>query len=85
MLSDNLTLGASLVTQMVRICLQCGRPQLDGGGHGNAPQYSCLENHMDRGACRATVLEVAKSLTPPGKFHIHFQSDIRTLVKAKVK
>ena len=24
---------------------------LDGGGHGNPPQYPCLENHMDRGAC----------------------------------
>ena len=22
-----------------------------GGGHGNALQYSCLENHMDRGTC----------------------------------
>ena len=21
-----------------------------GGGHGNPFQYSCLENHMDRGA-----------------------------------
>ena len=21
-----------------------------GGGHGNPPQYSCLENPMDRGA-----------------------------------
>ena len=24
---------------------------LDGGGHGNPPQYLCLENHVDRGAC----------------------------------
>ena len=24
------------------------------GGHGNPLQYSCLENPMDRGACRAT-------------------------------
>ena len=23
-----------------------------GGGHGNPFQYSCLENPMDRGACR---------------------------------
>lgn len=37
---------------------------------------------MDRAAWRVTVLEVAKSPTPPRKFH--FQSDIRTLVKAKV-
>ena len=26
-----------------------------GGGHGNPLQYSCLENHMDRGAWLATV------------------------------
>ena len=23
-----------------------------GGGHGNPLQYSCLQDHMDRGACR---------------------------------
>ena len=32
-----------------------------GGGHGNPLQYSCLENPMDRGAWRATVLGVAES------------------------
>ena len=32
-----------------------------GGGHGDPPQYSCLENPMDRGAWRAAVHEVAKS------------------------
>ena len=26
-----------------------------GKGNGNPLQYSCLENPMDRGACRATV------------------------------
>ena len=34
-----------------------------GGGHGNPPQYSCLENPMDRGAWRATVHSVSKSWT----------------------
>ena len=34
-----------------------------GEGHGNPPQYSCLENPMDRGAWRATVHRVAKSQT----------------------
>ena len=34
-----------------------------GGGNGNPPQYSCLENAMDRGAWQATVHGVAKSLT----------------------
>ena len=32
-----------------------------GGGHGNAFQYSCLENPVDRGAWRAAVSGVAKS------------------------
>ena len=31
-----------------------------GGGHGNPPQYSCLENDMDRGAWWATVHRVAE-------------------------
>ena len=34
-----------------------------GGGHGNPPQYSCLENPMDRGAWQAPVHGVAKSWT----------------------
>ena len=34
-----------------------------GGGPGNPLQYSCLENPMDRGARRATVLGVSKSWT----------------------
>ena len=31
-----------------------------GEGHGNLPQFTCLENPMDRGAWRATVPKVAK-------------------------
>ena len=34
-----------------------------GGGNGNPPQYSCLENSMDGGAWQATVYGVAKSQT----------------------
>ena len=34
-----------------------------GEGNGNPLQYSCLGNPMDRGAWRATVHGVAKSLT----------------------
>ena len=33
------------------------------GGHGNALQYSSLENPMDKGAWWATVHGVAKSWT----------------------
>ena len=34
-----------------------------GEGNGSPPQYSCLENPMDRGAWRAMVHWVAKSQT----------------------
>ena len=34
-----------------------------GEGNGNPLQYSCLENSMDRGVWRATVLGVEKSQT----------------------
>ena len=40
------------------VCLQCGRSGLVkslGEGDGNPPQFSCLENPMDRGALWATV------------------------------
>ena len=40
-----------------------GLARSPGGGNGNAFQYSCLENSMDRGAWRATVHGVAKSRT----------------------
>ena len=32
-------------------------------GHGNLPQYSCLENFIDRGAWQATVHAVTKGRT----------------------
>ena len=32
-----------------------GSGRSPGGGNGDPPQYSCLENPMDRGAWRATV------------------------------
>ena len=34
-----------------------------GSGNGNPLQYSCLENHMDRGAWRVTVHGVTESDT----------------------
>ena len=42
-----------------------------GGGHGNPLQYSCLENPMDGGAWRATVIEVAKNWTRLSNKHTH--------------
>ena len=38
-----------------------GSGRSPGEGNGNPPQYSCLENPMDRGAWQATVHGVAKS------------------------
>ena len=43
-----------------------------GGGNGNPPQYSCLENPIDRGAWWAAVHGVAKSRTRL-HFHFHFE------------
>ena len=40
-----------------------------GEGNGSPPQYSCLENPMDRGAWWVTVHEVTKSWTQLSDFH----------------
>ena len=40
-----------------------GSGRSPGGGHGNPPQYSCLENPMDRGAWQATVHGVVQRQT----------------------
>ena len=40
-----------------------------GGGHGNPLQYSCLENPVDRGACRATVHRVTELDTTGVTWH----------------
>ena len=45
---------------------QCGSHRFTlcpGEGNGNALQYACLENSMDRGAWEAIVRGVAKSQT----------------------
>ena len=57
--------GASLVSQMVKNppAMRETLVQSLGEGNGNPLQYSSLESAMDRGACRATVHGVTKSLT----------------------
>ena len=40
-----------------------GSRRSTGVGNGNSLQYSCLENHMDRGDWRAAVHRVAKNQT----------------------
>ena len=37
-----------------------GSGRSPAGGHGNPPQYSCLESPMDRGAWRTAVHRAAK-------------------------
>ena len=41
-----------------------------GGGHGNQPQYSCLENPIDRGAWWTTVYRGTKNETQQRQFSI---------------
>ena len=66
---------ASLVAQLVRIHLQCGRPRFNpwvgkipGEGKGYPLQYSGLENSTD-----SIVHGVAKSWTLLRDLHFHFQ------------
>ena len=40
-----------------------GSGRSPGGGHGNALQYSCLENTMDWGSWKATIHRVGQSGT----------------------
>ena len=44
-------------------CLISGSGRSPGGGNDNPIQYSCLENSMDRGACKVAAHGVAKSWT----------------------
>ena len=40
-----------------------GSGRSPGGGHGNALQFSCLQNPMDRGAWKSSVRRVARNQT----------------------
>ena len=50
-------------TQKMQVQSLAREDPLEEGGHGNALQYSCLENPTDRGAWRATVHGVRKGQT----------------------
>ena len=51
-----------------------GSGRFPRGGHGNPPQYSCLENPMDRGAWWATVHRITKRQTQQVTEHSHKHS-----------
>ena len=42
-----------------------------GGGNDNLLQYSCLENHMDRGAWQATVHSIRKLDMTEATYYTH--------------
>ena len=75
MLFYECVLGTSLITQLVKnlptmqeSACDAGNPgsipesgRSPGEGNGNPLLYSCLENPMDKRACRATVHGVTRS------------------------
>ena len=44
-----------------------GSGRSSGEGNGNSLQYSCLENHMDRGAWWTTVIAAAAAAAAAAK------------------
>ena len=54
------------------------------GRHGNALQYSCLENPMDRGTWRATVHVIAKSQTRLKRLSMHACTHLVLCLKFRV-
>ena len=51
-----------------------GLERSPGGGHGNPPQYSWMENPMDIGAWWATVHGVTKSQVRPREWYYRFHT-----------
>ena len=62
------------LAQMVNnLPANAGDPGPGDPGNGNPPQYSCLENSMDRGAWQATIHGVMKSQTWLSNCHFLFR------------
>ena len=55
--------GGSDGKESAGLGLILGSGRSPGEGNGDPLQYSCLENPMDRGAWRATIQRVSKSLS----------------------
>ena len=53
--------------------------KIPGGGHGNLLLYSCLENHMDREAWRATIPGATELDTTEVTEHTHKETASREL------
>ena len=62
-----------------------GSGRSPGGGRSNPLQYSCLENATDRGAWRATVHGVAKSLTQLKQLSMHAYIHISFFIFFSIK
>ena len=55
-----------------------GLERSSGEGNGNPLQYSCLENHIDRGAWQAAVHRVTKSRTWLKRLSTHTHTHTHT-------
>ena len=53
-------------------------------GHGNPPQYSCLENPIDRGTWRAIVHGVTKSQTQLKLLNMHTCTHVNMYVYTNI-
>ena len=77
----------NLIRGRMTIVLQlCASPEFHGEENGNPPQYSCLENLMDREAWQATVHGVARvghdlATKPPPGFQSVIASDSNIQLK----
>ena len=57
--------------------LIAGLGRSPGAGHSNPCQFSCLENHMDRGASPAPVIGVAQSWTRLEWLSVHARCQLK--------
>ena len=75
---------ASLVAQIVKhlsamqetLVQSLGWEDFPGEGNDSPLQYSCLENHMEGRACKATVQGITKNLTRWSNFTFTFANNI---------
>ena len=57
-----------------------GSGRSPGGRNGNLLQYSCLKNHMDRGAWQAIVRRVTKELDMTERLSLSHAVEFNLLV-----